>query len=102
MGLNIFALVVLIVLLAAVLVIAGMVGAAPGRIARARNHPQADAINVCGWLGLITLGAPWIVAMVWAYAKPLPAMSDGNLAQRVNALEQEIRKLRDAAGGSSS
>ena len=102
MGLNIFALVVLIVLLAAVLVIAALVGAAPGRIARQRNHPQADAINVCGWLGLITLGVPWVVAMVWAYARPLPAMSDASLAQRVSALEEEIRRLRDATGGPSS
>ena len=102
MGLNIFALVVLIVLIAAVLVIAGLIGAAPGRIARERNHPQADAINVCGWLGLITLGVPWIVAMVWAYAKPLPAASDGDLAERVKTLEEEIRRLRAAAGGSTS
>ena len=102
MALNIFALVILIVLVAAVLVIAAMIGAAPGRIARERNHPQAEAINVCGWLGLITLGIPWIVAMVWAYAKPLPRTSDGDLAQRINALEEEIRKLRGAAGGSSS
>ncbi len=102
MGLNIFALVVLIVLIAAVLIIAGLIGAAPGRIARERDHPQADAINVCGWLGLITLGIPWIVAMVWAYAKPLPSASDGDLAERVKTLEEEIRRLRTAAGGSTS
>ncbi len=102
MGLNIFALVVLIVLVAAVLVIAALIGAAPGRIARERNHPQAEAINVCGWLGLITLGVPWIVAMVWAYAKPLAAISDGDLAQRINALEEEVCRLRGAAGSSSS
>ena len=102
MGLNVFALVVLIVLVAAVLVIAALIGAAPGRIARERNHPQAEAINVCGWLGLVTLGVPWIVAMIWAYAKPLPRTSDGDLAQRIDALEEEIRRLRGAAEGSSS
>ena len=102
MGLNIFALVVLIVLVAAILGIAAMIGAAPGRIARERNHPQAEAINVCGWLGLITLGVPWIVAMVWAYAKPWSPASDGDLAKRINALEDEIRKLRGTDGGSSS
>ena len=102
MGLNIFALVVLIVLIAAVLIIAALIGAAPGRIAKERKHPQADAINVCGWLGLITLGIPWIVAMVWAYAKPLQAMSGGDLAERVDALEEEIRRLRAGAGGSPS
>ena len=40
--------------------------------------------------------------MVWAYAKPLPNTSDGDLGQRINALEEEIRRLRGAAGGSSS
>ncbi len=102
MGLDIFALVVLIVLVAAVLGIAALIGAAPGRIARERNHPQAEAINVCGWLGLITLGVPWIVAMVWAYTKPLPVTSDGDLGERINELEKEVRRLRGAAGGSSS
>ncbi len=102
MGLNIFALVVLIVLFAVVLGVAALIGAAPGRIARERNHPQAEAINVCGWLGLITLGVPWIVAMVWAYTKPLPVTPDGDLGERINALEKEVRRLRGAAGGSSS
>jgi hypothetical protein len=26
-------------------------GGLAGRIARSRDHPQADAIGVCGWLG---------------------------------------------------
>ena len=48
-GLDIFALIVLIVLIAAGLGIWAMLGMFPGKIARARNHPQADAIAVCGW-----------------------------------------------------
>jgi hypothetical protein len=47
--LDIFALIVLIVLLAAVVVAFAILGMLPGRIARQRNHPQAEAINVCGW-----------------------------------------------------
>lgn len=46
--------------------IAGM----PGRNARARNHPSADAINLLGWLGLFFGGLPWLVAMVWARMDP--------------------------------
>jgi len=42
----------------------------PGRIARDRGHPQADAINVLGWLGLVTAGPGWVVAMVWAFTRP--------------------------------
>ena len=68
-GLDAFALLVLVVLLCtaigAALVLAGL----PGRIARDRKHPQAEAITVCGWLGLLT-GVVWIVALVWAYTVP--------------------------------
>jgi hypothetical protein len=41
-------------------------GSLPGDIARARNHPQAEAISICGWMGVITL-IMWPIAMVWAY-----------------------------------
>jgi hypothetical protein len=47
--------------------IAGM----PGRNARARNHPSADAIALLGWLGLFFGGVPWLVAMVWARLDPV-------------------------------
>ena len=39
----------------------------PGETARKRNHPQAEAISVLGWIGLILGVAPWLVALVWAY-----------------------------------
>lgn len=42
----------------------------PGQLARDRQHPQADAINVLGWLSLLTLFATWPVALVWAYMSP--------------------------------
>jgi hypothetical protein len=45
--------------------------ACPGKVARERGHPQADAIGVCGWLSLLTCFATWPVAMVWAYTKPV-------------------------------
>ena len=41
----------------------------PGEKARERNHPQAEAINVLGWIGLLLGVAPWLVALVWAYVK---------------------------------
>ena len=42
----------------------------PGTKARDRNHPQAEAINVLGWLGLLFGGIPWLIALVWAYTVP--------------------------------
>ena len=47
-------------------------GAVPGKVARERGHLQADAINVLGWIGLVTGGPGWVVALVWAYTRPGP------------------------------
>ena len=69
-GLDIFALLILIVLIAAAVGIWILLGMMPGKIARQRNHPQADAINVCGWWGVITMGILMPVAFIWAYTKP--------------------------------
>lgn len=46
-----------------------LLGLAPGRIARKRGHPNADAVSICGVIGLIV----WpclVVAWVWAYMAP--------------------------------
>jgi hypothetical protein len=47
-------------------------GALPGAKARERGHPQADAINILGWFGLVMGGVPWVIALVWAYTRPMP------------------------------
>jgi len=44
-------------------------GGLPGSIAKSRGHPQADAINICGWMGIITI-VLWPIAMVWAHLVP--------------------------------
>ncbi|MGI9373373.1 MAG: DUF3302 domain-containing protein [Hyphomicrobiales bacterium] len=69
-GLDIFALIVLVVLLLTGIGAWVLLGMAPGKIARSRNHPQADAISVCGWWGALTLGILSPLAFVWAYTKP--------------------------------
>lgn len=38
----------------------------PGRIAIARRHPDADAVNLMGWLGFLAV-VPWIKAFMWAF-----------------------------------
>ena len=68
-GLDIFALIVLLVLIATGLAVWAMLGMYPGKIARQRNHPQAEAISVCGWWGAITLGILTPIAYIWAYSK---------------------------------
>ena len=87
-GLDYFTFVVLIVLIGAGLVGAGLLGSLPGKIAADRGHPQADAIRVTGWLGLLTMGLLFPIALVWAYTKP-------SASQEVAKLRQEISDLRD-------
>lgn len=67
---DIFALLVLIVLIVSVLVLWALLGMYPGKIAHQRNHPQAEAIAVCGWWGAITMGILSPIAFIWAYTNP--------------------------------
>ena len=46
-------------------------GSLPGKKAAERNHPQAEAINVLGWVGLVLGGVGWMVALTWAHLKPV-------------------------------
>jgi ABC-type antimicrobial peptide transport system permease subunit len=38
----------------------------PGRIAIARKHPDAQAVNIMGWVGFLAI-VPWIQAFIWAF-----------------------------------
>ena len=68
-GLDIFATIVLILVIATAVGVLVVLAMMPGKIAAQRKHPQAEAINVAGWLGMLT-GIIWILAMIWAYMKP--------------------------------
>lgn len=39
----------------------------PGKVAKARNHPQSEAIEVTSLLGLLIFPL-WMAALVWAYS----------------------------------
>jgi hypothetical protein len=67
-ALDIFAWIVLIVLLVSALAIWVILARLPGRIARSRNHPQAEAIGVAGWLGAV-IGVIWPFALIWAFLR---------------------------------
>jgi hypothetical protein len=68
-GLDIFALIILLVLVLTGIGAAVALAMVPGRIARDRGHPQADAISVCGWWGLLTGGLLLPLAWIWAYTR---------------------------------
>src|SRR6266849_8017458 len=59
---------VILALVGAFLTLAVLVLGLPGRIAIARKHPDADAINVMGWLGFLAV-VPWMQAFMWAFKR---------------------------------
>jgi hypothetical protein len=52
----------------------------PGRIARARNHPHAEAVNVLAWCSALTFGILWFIALAWAYTTPARTVATGSPA----------------------
>jgi hypothetical protein len=70
------------------------VGGLPGAIARARNHPQADAVNMCGWMGIITL-VLWPLALVWAYLAKDKPLTGGSAASGDKVLIAKLHEARE-------
>jgi len=64
----------------------------PGRIAIARNHPDADAIYLMGWIGFLAI-VPWIHALIWAF-KPTDVIDIRHMpAARQRETEEMIARL---------
>ena len=97
MVLDIFALIVMGILIAVFIVAVVKLGPLPGNIAKKRGHPQADAINVLGWIGVITLGLAWPFALVWAFSRTAE-QQDQYISERVAALESELAALKTNGG----
>lgn len=90
-GLDIFTFAVFGVIGAAGIASFVVLGSMPGKIAAERNHPQAEAISVAGWIGAITMGILWPFALIWAYTKPRGM----NQLAGTEENEDEIGKLRN-------
>jgi Protein of unknown function (DUF3302) len=86
------------VALIAIVLILGL----PGRIAIARKHPDAEAVNIMGWVGFLAV-VPWIQAFIWAF-KPAQVIDIRRypLAEQ-KAIDDEIAKMsgKEAAHGTS-
>jgi hypothetical protein len=64
----------------------------PGRIAIARRHPDAEAVNMMGYLGFLAV-VPWIQAFIWAF-KPTNIIDIRNLPrEEARHIEEEIARL---------
>ena len=90
---DIFAVVVLLVLVLAVIAVFIALGRLPGQIAEKRGHAQADAVRVAGWIGVITLGLTWPLALIWAYMRPRTSSSAQTAPQKVSNLRARIDAL---------
>jgi len=93
MLLDIFSLIVMGILISAVITAVVYLGPLPGNIAKKRGHVQADAINVLGWIGVITMGLAWPFALVWAFTRSAEQHSD-YLGERVATLEAQLATLK--------
>jgi hypothetical protein len=65
----------------------------PGRIALARNHPEAEAVKIMGWAGLLPTILPWIQASSGRSSRRTSSTS-GAFRGRGRALDEE-RSLND-------
>ncbi len=91
-GLDVFALVILLVLLLVGVGLGVALGMMPGRIARQRGHPQAEAIAVAGWWGILTMGLLLPLAWIWAYTQPAaeaaePPATEAEAAEKAEEVE---------------
>jgi cytochrome b561 len=70
------------------------VGCLPGHIARGRGHENAQAIRICGLIGIL-IWPCWIVALIWAFTGPdrgPPPDRQSDAAQRIlNRAKHRVR-----------
>ena len=69
----------------------------PGRIAIARNHPDAEAVKLMGWAGLLPTVLPWIQAFIWAF-KPTDIVDIRRFPkEEAIGIDAEIARLKGDA-----
>ena len=92
-AIDYFAWFVFIVIIVSAVVIFVVLAQLPGKTAAERGHPQADAINVASWLGILfTGGIVWILAMVWSRMQYVGAPVEIDHSE-VDALKARIAEL---------
>jgi amino acid transporter len=94
-GLDVFAAFVLLIVIVTAIAIWVALAMLPGRIAKSRNHPQAEAINVGGWLGALLLFVLWPLVLIWAFTKPQTASKGvtGGADKELKKLQNRISSL---------
>ena len=66
----------------------------PGRIALARKHPEAEAVKLLGYAGLLPTIYPWVQAFIWAF-KPTEIIDIRRFpAAEAKGIDEEIAGLK--------
>jgi len=69
----------------------------PGRIALARKHPEAEAVKLLGWAGLLPTIYPWVQAFIWAF-KPTNIIDIRRFPrEETRAIDEDIARLEGRA-----
>jgi hypothetical protein len=80
----------------AAVVVALFVASLPGRIAIARKHPDAEAVNIMGYAGFLPV-VPWMQAFIWAF-KPTDIVDIRRFPPaEAAAIEEDIARLKGDA-----
>jgi hypothetical protein len=89
----------IVTILAGLIVLAGFtvivlfILALPGKIARRRGHPHADAVELMGWLGVLG-GVSWISALIWSIHDSLTV----DIRRTPKGEKERIRSILAEAG----
>ncbi len=54
----------------------------PGRITIARKHPEAEAVKLLGWAGLLPTTHSWVQAFIWAFGPATSSTAGAFRARR--------------------
>jgi len=64
----------------------------PGKLAIARKHPEAEAVNLMAWAGFLAI-VPWIQALIWAL-KPTDVIDIRRFpSEEQAAIDEDIQRL---------
>ena len=73
----------------------------PGKLAIARKHPEAEAVNLMAWAGFMAI-VPWIQALIWAL-KPTDVIDIRRFpSEEQAAIEEDIQRLTGKPASAAS
>lgn len=74
----------------------------PGRIAISRKHPEAEAVRLLGFAGLLPTVYPWVQAFIWAF-KPTEIVDIRRFPrEEARGIDEDIARLQGSTPPSST